>query len=277
MVLKALLSRRSLQERQALERFLPESERLRLSQLPTFSEEITPERFSNVGTLEKVHWSWFLPTLKTYAPRDQRLFLAALSPHAAEQLSQSLSQNGSFEEITETARCYLREQLLHSLVGPRDRVLPPEFLPASPLNRLLELSKKELIRLIDYLSLYDLCAELRQIVETKILKKIYSFLSDEQRNVLKQISNRKEVHPIPRLGLERWDGMEESLRILLHKRGLARLGLALSGQDSDLIWSICHHLDIGRGGALFKLCAKEPMADLSAAAIHQVEESLSLL
>lgn len=277
MVLKALLSRRPPEERQALERFLPESERLFLSDLPTFSEEVTVERFSNGGTLERVHWSWFLPTLKTYAPRDQRLFLSALDVHAAEQLSNALSQKGSFEEITQTARSYLREQLLHSLVGTHERILPSEFLPASPLNRLLELSKKELMRLIDFLALYDLCTEVRQIVETKILKKIYSFLTEEQRSALKQISTRKETYPFVRLGLERWDGMEESLRILLHKRGLARLAVALSGQDSDLIWTICHHLDIGRGGTLFKLCAKEPVPEISNAAIHQVEESLSFL
>ncbi len=257
MVLKAMLSRCSPQQRHALERFLPENERLQLANLPTFSHEAPAEKFSNSGALEKVHWSWFLPTLKTYAARDQRLFLSALDPHAAEQLGEALKQKGPLEEITQTARAYLREQLLHSLIGADERVLPGEFLPASPLNRLLDLSKKELIRLIDILSLYDLCFELRQIVETKILKKIYSFLTEGQRNALKQISPPKEMTSFPRLGLERWDGTEESLRNMLHKRGLARLGIALSGQDADLVWTICHHLDIGRGGTLFKLCVKE--------------------
>lgn len=92
---------------------------------------------------------------------------------------------------------------------------------------------------------------------------------------MKKISAQKEISPWPRLGLDRWDGEEESFRHLLHKRGLARLGLALSGQDPDLVWAICHQLDIGRGHTLFKLCGKSAAPGLSDAAIRQIEELLS--
>ena len=64
-----------------------------------------------------------------------------------------------------------------------------------------------------------------------------------------------------------WDG--ESLRTLLHRRGLMRLGAGLFGQDPDLIWTLCHQLDIGRGGAVMKLCTKEAASEI---ARRQIEE-----
>ncbi|MDE3046488.1 MAG: hypothetical protein KGJ02_07580 [Verrucomicrobiota bacterium] len=271
-VLKAFLNRCPPKKRKALERFLPPEEREHLARLPEISAPASAADFSQEEILEGVHWSWFIPTLKSYSEREQRLFLAALSPGVAEQLGQTLSLGGTLEKVSSCARDYLRGQLLHSLAG--HRLLPIDFLPPSPLNRLLSLSKKKLMQLIDRLSLYDLAAEMRQIVETKILKKIYSFLSEEQRKALKQLPPPKEAHSIPRLGLDRWDGEEESLRVLLHRRGLTRLGLVLSGQDPDLIWMICHRLDIGRGGSLFKLCAQETTPAMTEMVLKQIEEQL---
>ncbi len=294
LVLKAHLNRCSPEEKETLLRFLPESERLYLSELPDTQEEELPKETFFASLLEKVHWSWLLPTLKTFSEREQRLFLSVLNSYAAEQLKTALSLKGANEEITETAKGFLREQLLHSLDAPPDGLLPLEYLPVSPLNRLLAFTKKELIRLIDSLALYDLAQEVRQIVETKILKRIYSLLSEEQKTILKQITLHKELNPVPKLGIEKWEGTEEALRVLLHRRGLIRFAVALSGQDSDLIWMICHRLDIGRGGTLFRCCSKEKRTgesesheadDLfqekrhpaSDAVQRQIEELLSLL
>ncbi len=272
MVLKAFLSRCEPEKKTALERFLPEAERLEIETLPFRSEEVMPDRFSNGHILEKVHWSWFLPTLKTYPETEQKLFLSALDAYAVKNLAKALTLSPNGQEISEIGRSFFRKMLLDSLAGAQNRLLPIEYLPASRLNRLLNLSKKELTRLIDFLSLHDLAAELRQIVETKILKKIYSLLSEEERKFLKNAMAHKDPFTLGRLGLERWDGLEESLRTLLHKRGLARLGAALSGQNPDLVWYICHQLDIGRGNALHKLYSKEPIHGVSDAIARQIEE-----
>jgi hypothetical protein len=272
MILKAFLSRHP-ERKDALERFLPDSERLRLEEIPA-AAEVSPEMFTNGGVLERVHWSWFLPTLKTYPEDEQKLFLSAVSPFAGQNLAHELGVPPPAQEITETGRSYLRQMLIQSLVGPHDRLVPIDYLPPTPLKPLLYLSKKELSKLANLLSLHDLAAELRQIVETKILKKIYSFLSDEEKKHLKQAATyQKETGQ--RMGLDRWDGNEESLRALLHRRGLARLGAALSGQDPDFIWYICHQMDIGRGNALSKLCSKEPVPGLTDALIRQIEEILA--
>lgn len=274
MVLKAFLAQCSQEKREALVRFLPEKERDYLAALPDSS--VPFEEAHEQSLLDKVHWSWFLPTLKTYPEKEQKLFLAALPSRAAKQLEGLLSLEAVEEDLTKVGRTFLKRQLLQTIC-PQDQILPMEFLPASPLNQLLALDKKNLIRLIDFLALYDLTDALLQIVETKILKTIYSFLSEEQKRILKQISHHKETGPWPKLGLEKWEGTEEAFRMLLHRRGLMRLGLALSGQDSDLVWTICHRLDIGRGSTLFKLCGKEKAGAFSDIAIRQIEELLGLI
>lgn len=283
MVLKAFLNRCSPEKKKKLERFLPDSERLRLEELPSFPEEVTPEGFSNRTILEQVHWSWLLPTLKTYSEQEQNLFLSAIAnqiPQTARSLAHALQipEPNETNEMNQAARSFLCEILSNSLIGPKDRLLPIDYLPPTSLKSLLWLSKKELTRVIDFLSMHDLAAELRQIVETKILKKIYSLLSEDERKFLKTATSRKEAFSLPRLGLERWDGSEESLRLLLHRRGLARFGTALSGQDPDFIWYICHRLDIGRGNALFKLCSKEESSpEIAETIIQQIDEIVNIL
>lgn len=274
MVLKAFLSRCEPHEKGALERFLPFEQRQIIDTLPDIEEEIQLENFSNANILEKVHWSWFLPAIKLYPESEQKLFLSALNPHSEKNLAKVLTLSIGGSDVTEIGRSFLRKILLDSLTGPKDDLLPINYLPRSPLNRLLKLTKKELTSLIDHLSLYDLAIELRQIVETKILKKIYSLLSEGERMTLKALTGHKESFSLGKLGLERWDGSEELLRTLLHKRGLTRFGAGLSGQDPDFVWYICHQLDIGRGSALYKLCMNEPIHGVTDAIIKQIEENL---
>lgn len=272
MVLKAFLSRCPPERAAALDRFLPEEERLELAGLPTFGPA---EKTAGGLLLEEVHWSWFLPTLKSYPEREQSLFLHSLGGAAAKQLQHELNLSAAAEEISRSGRAYLRQILLHSLVGPDEQVIPREYLPPSSLNVLLQFGKKKLAHLIDLLSLYDFAHEMRQIVETKILKKIYSFLDEEEKKFLKTTTGHNEPYSVSRIGLDRWDGTESSFRHLLHRRGLARLGAALSGQDPDLIWYVCHQLDIGRGATLHKCSAAEPIPGISEWVIRQIEELLN--
>ena len=274
LVLKALLTRLSDEQRRLLESFIPESEKELISNLPSFDKETESTDFSNRSFLDKVHWSWLLPTLKSYKAKEQQLFISVLTSHAQDELRKILKLKTSSPDVTELGKGYVQNLLLESLVGPTSKILDPEFFPSSPLNRLCKITKKQLVQLINHLALYDLAFELRQIVETKILKKLYSLLTDEQKKILSKLTAHTDPTHLPKLGLDRWDGTEETLKILLHRRGISRLGIALSGQNEDLIWTICHHLDIGRGSALLKACAKEAISGLSDVIIKQIEELL---
>lgn len=273
-ILSSFLSRQPAEKQERLLQFLSDRERETVKQLLPLSQTAPTEDNTYEKMVKRVHWSWFLPTLKSYSLPEQSLFLAVLDESDARALASEIPCKFTKTEISSLGRSYLRQLLLDSLVGPHDRLLPINYLPPSPLNKILNLSKTQIINLIDLLAMHDLAVEIRQIVETKILKKIYSFLSDEQRRFLKLTVAKHEVSPSPKIGLDRWDGNEETLRHLLHKKGLSRLGTALSGQDPSLAWYVCHLLDIGRGSSLFKLCERQGSGSLLDATTRQVEELL---
>lgn len=257
---------------QVLMQFLPEEEQQRLHALPRSMREEAPS-FS----LENVHWSWLIPTLKSYSLQDAMAFIAALDLSVREPLGFALKVEIDRLELSPLGRGFLRQQLWESLMPHAQGVLPIEALPPSSMKKLLAFSKKGLVQCIDFLSLYDLSVEMRQIVDTKVLKTIYSILSEEKRKFLRQILDRRESFSVGRLGLERWDGQAESLRLLLHRRGLARLAGALADQESDLVWYIAHQLDIGRGHLLLKLAEESLPSSAIATMQHQVELLLDLL
>ena len=272
-LLKAFLQECSPEKQSRLESFLSESKRLDVQEAPRIGKAPSGALLPD-SLLNHVHWSWLLPILKTYSEPEQVAFLSALSPSSAHRLSSSLQLVTPLAVLTEVAKSYFCELLERDLLLHKESLLPRDCLPPSPLNELLHLSKNQLIHLVNLLSLHDLALELRQIVETKILKKIYSFLTEEERKRLKEISSHKESFPLSRLPLDRWDGQEESLRLFLHRRGLARLSYALAHQDPDLIWYISHRLDIGRGSHLLTLCAKEASSEPSETLVREIEELL---
>lgn len=248
-VLKAFLNNSSRKDR--LLSFLSEKEREYLSHLP----DITIAESPPLNLLDHVHWSWFVSVLEKINEKDQRYFLRQFPLDAQKSLSKVLGITPASDKTTPLANAFLKQELINSI--QKEDHLPISFLPASPLNLLLQIEKKKLTKLIDYLSLYDLSREIRQIVETKILKKIYSFLTEDEKQFLKIAGTQKEPYVAAEIRLDRWDGTKKSFRLTLHKLGLARLAAALSGQDPDLIWYVCHQLDTGRGKALAKLCTKE--------------------
>ncbi len=272
MALKVFLNAIPEERAEALVQFIPEEERNRLALLPRFLREKEPP-----FALERVHWSWWVPTLKSYGVKDYRWFILSLEPSAREALGFALKSPLPTSSISCLGRAFLRQLLLNSLLPKGQSLLPIDCLPPSRIKRLLQLSKKGLVNLVDFLSLYDLSLEIRQIVDTKALKTVYSILSEEKRKFLRQIADRRDPFPAARLGLDRWDGQAESLRLLLHRRGLARLAGALADQEFDFVWYVAHQFDMGRGHLLLKL-SEEAIAPAIVEAIqHQIAVLLDLV
>ncbi|MEN9654473.1 MAG: hypothetical protein RL235_585 [Chlamydiota bacterium] len=268
MAFKAFLSQCSADEQTALSYFLSDLERQQLSDLPLFgsSEVSFPE-----DLLQEVHWSWFLPIFRDLSKKDQPFFLSALHETARQNVSQELGVKPSRIVPSATGSDFMRQVLTEEL---GEEVLPTAFLPDSLMNRLLYITKPEMMQLIDYLALYDLAHDIRQIVDTHVLKHIHKALSEEKRKFLKTIMAHQEPYPLPRLGLDKWDQTKEGLQMLLHKRGLVRLGVALTKESPDLIWHICHQLDIGRGSALLKYTSRPTTVALSDAIGNQIVDIL---
>ena len=268
LILHTLLDRTDPALRKKLERFLPPEQQERLRALPICAVEE-----HETDLLDQIHWSWLVPTLKSYSHEDQQWFLSVLSPALATALGRTLQIPIEGRTPSAAGKTFLRRFLTQSLIGSNPHRLPASWLPDSPLKQLIHCSKQQLIRLVDLLPLYDLALEIRHIVEARAMKKIYAALTKEQQSFLKQVLAHHDLTTTGRFSLERWDGTADGLYLLLHRRGLTVLAAALSRQDPGLAWHIAHQFDIGRGHLLLKLIeehAASPHAEILTGRIAEI-------
>lgn len=221
--------------------------------------------------LSTLHYSWLHQMVPQAEKCKKLLMLQGLSDVQKKGLAH-LADLSLPEPIKSSLfnRFYSREILSELKLPP---LLPTEYLPESPFNRLLKLTKNQLVEIIDLLGIYDLAHEMRHIVATKNLKNIYKCLSAKHQQFLRQCLHAKDKVITPKLHLDQWNGEEKPLKNLLHRRGLVRLSIALSGQHPDLIWKIAHMLDTGRGQILLDRVKKEEIPNISSAVANQIDNA----
>jgi hypothetical protein len=225
--------------------------------------------------LEAIHYSWLIPALKELPPFFQKRVLDLIPAPKQQRISESLG-------IKPTGGRYIKpvEKMLaatfYQKMGAID-VLPKEFLPDSSLKPLLDLSKDELVRLIDLLGIHDLAEEMRGIVDQKVIKLIYGCLSRHQHRHLYLCLHQQEKVTSPPLNLSGWNGNCKTLQRKLHVRGIIRLAKALSGQHHDFIWHITHKLDTGRAKVLREYIQNEAIPKVTAALQQQAIQTINYL
>ena len=251
-------------------KYLTEGEIEKLKSLPSFAKKLESNKFTKESIIDTVHYSWFIPLLNIYSDEESSLFLLALKPSYRKSLLNLLNLKETKDEIHPTLIAFLKEILLRSLIKKEDALLPINCLFDSKLNILLTLGKNKLIKLIDLLSIYDLAKELKYIVEKKKLKKIFSYLKNHEKDFLKTILHYQEPFSTQRINIEQYSDEKTKFRNLLHRCGLLRLSIALSGESIDLIWYVCHYLDIGRGNYIFKECKTKKIANISKTITEQI-------
>ncbi|MFI5333565.1 MAG: hypothetical protein ACHQT8_00155 [Chlamydiales bacterium] len=225
--------------------------------------------------LHAVHYSWLTPAFRAFSENEVKLFFAALTPEQVKGVKQQLLFSNHAPEVNSAALPFLYKTLW-SKVEDED-LLPIECLPDSPLNKLLELRTEELHHLIDFLALHDLASQVKQIIDTSRLKQIYAALSPAELTFLNTLLQSKEPLSFKPMELQKWDGKKETLRTLIHQRGINRLAKALFQKEKSLLWYISHKLDIERGELLRKLAT--PLEHLRAheLLVSQVEEIFPLI
>lgn len=223
---------------------------------------------SSAVNLKNIHYSWLEPVIQKY-PDNLKSYVAQALPSPANIRLLSLLKLPETPLATFWGRQYLLEDLAKKM--NLELITPIEHLPHSLLSYMLELTKEQLIELIDFLGLYDLAEEIRRIVDKNELKKIYNSLSIKKQHFLRSCLLSKEKVSSPKLELEKWNGEQEILEKLLHKRGLVRLGKGLSGQSSDFIWHITHRMDIGRGTLLEKYISPKEVSGITPVMIQEIQ------
>jgi hypothetical protein len=180
-----------------------------------------------------------------------RLFLSCLSHEMSQKLQKLLGFHDEIPHLTEVAKKGLRTLLLSHILQNQE-LIPVAFLPEHPLNFLIELPHKNFSNLILFLGLHDLSFEMRQIISTAELKKIFSSLSHKEGEYLQTLLLHKEPLVFKRLFLQKWDRTREGMQKILEERGLHRLAHALYSADDNLVRYIAFALDMHKAALFIK-------------------------
>lgn len=225
--------------------------------------------------LGQIHFSWFAPFLRSLPENEIKFFLSCLSAEQSKALKQSLLLSNTLPTTSSIGKSFLKKTLFE-VVATED-LIPVSCLPADPLNGLLDLSLMELNSLIDLLSMHDLSVEIRHIIETSKLKKIYALLTKAQTTFLKTLLHKKEAVTFKKMGLVAWNADQNSLRSLLLQRGINRVAKSLYGRNPSLLWYLAHRLDAANGQLLIQLCTALDHPRASTLLGEQVVELVSAL
>ncbi len=249
----AFLNKLPPKEHNALLRHLFDEQAHQLNQLKQPAEDPTQGISPLEDELLHVHYSWLTPFLRSLPESDIKLFMSCLSEEQVQDLKRALLYSNHLPARSPLGEIFFKKTLFSYLQG-QTKLLPLECLPTSPLNLLLYQTPTQLRNLIDLLSMHDLAAEIRHIIDTTKLKQIYAHLSPAQTTFLKTLIHKKEPVTFKKMGLTKWDGRMETLATILEQRGINRIAKALFAEDPSLTWYIAHRLDIQRGSTLLKLC-----------------------
>lgn len=254
-ILKTLLNRYDPDAQKSLLQFLAPDMRQKIAENEVRTSNILPLLYQYQDTLEKMHYSWLKPFIDELPE--------ALVPYFVNSLTQE--QTAGFKShaiptlhLSHSVKLFFQNRLC-SFIDVENRQ-PFEFLPVNELTPLGLLSKAELMDICDFLGLYDLASEVRQIVNKTYLKNIYTCLSPKQFHYLKACLHQKEKLTTPPLGIDPSKQDCPKLKKLVHRRGLVRLGKAFCGLHKDFVWYVAHILDTGRGKILLDQYHPKPVA-----------------
>lgn len=112
----------------------------------------------------------------------------------------------------------------------------PYFLTKHPLSKLVSFSEEEFHKICRFLGLFDLYAELRNVVLTSLFHGLKNSLSAEELKFLEVVRHEPNPVKLPKMHIGAWDLSKESLDKALFDRGKTRLRGALS-QGYDTLFS----------------------------------------
>ena len=272
-ILNSLIDSLTPDKKEVFLRYFSDKDRQEIEENPGVLIDLPIKPQSKTKILHSIHYSWFIPIIQSYSLHPH-YFLSALTKTQTKKILPYLKEPPSEEEIMPLAKKYFSNLLLYSLIGEKNDLLDPKFLPPSRLNILLLLTKEQIVSVIDYLGLYDLAKIIFQIVDPNALKTIERDLPKKKREFLQSILQKKQTLSFPPL---QWDKDPQSLAFTVHKRGLLRFAKAFCFQHKDFLWYISHKLDIGRGNTLIKQSQKKIDEKVSDLLIDDIFTILSYL
>lgn len=222
-----------------------------------------------------LHYSWLLEAIQKDGPQMAALWSASLPSQFSERVAAHFGFSGPFPKLPEPVTRFLLETL-YQRIG-LDQVLPVALLPPSPFNRLLTLEKRVLVRMIDFLGLYDVVALLRRTVIPALGQRVRQLLTESQNLELERALQSQDLLPPPPIDLAQWTDNSDRFNRLLQVQGLTRLGKIMARANPSLVWHIAHQLDTGRGKMLLRQSEHPVEAVLEKRLVNQLDSLLDRL
>ncbi len=261
--------------RAAFLQHISEEEAREFQRADVHSTDISAALHLKEQCLHQMHYSWLLPIFKNFSPSFQGLYLSCLTKEQSTKLASQLGISLPSTMQTPASLQFLTQQLCRYL--PIENTLPWQYHTSTSLTALGTLTKQGLTNLISLLGIHDIAAAAKKIVDNKRLQSIYSALTSLQLKFLRQCLHHKESISARPIDLITWAGDSKSLQKMIQLRGMARLSRALSGQHPDLIWSIVHTLDTGRGALLEKQVVENEIPHITLPLAQQVVSTFNYL
>lgn len=211
----------------------------------SFSDLFTPTE----EVLKKIHYSWILKSIRKFPSSLHSLLISSLPKEQVQGIALFLNQKELMRKKLPQSTKKFFQIILRKEVTSK-KVMEEAFLPLLPLSELLQLDKPILIELIDLIGLYDLAIKMKVIIDRNLISKINQAFPEKKVQFLHMIMNQKKKIQAQDFNLRSWDENPESLRKMVHKRGLSKLAIALSGYPKDFLWHLTRRFDTGRGKLL---------------------------
>lgn len=273
--LRLLLNKFFTGKQDALPKLLPKEEWDTLSATLIAQKDPELSLFLPNQWLSSIDISWLGPTLLAMPKPLQEVYLAAFPT----ELGQALGQKAVEGQVPRALSPQVKEFLLSFLftLWKDKEVKPKELIPTWELSPLLKLPRAELLEIVDLLAMYDLVEEMRQIVDKRLLQAIIQYLTPAQNHYLRVLLRQKSSHKPSPLSVKELLKEGKKFPQMLHKFGLTRFALALSGANDDFTWHILHTFDINRAKFLMGQIQKEEIANQTPLAQMQVQHIIQFL
>ncbi len=197
--------------------------------------------------INTIHESWLEEVLLLSSKNDQFVYVSAFPRGKGLLLKERLKLEGELYFFDDQfANCIL-EQFLTQVFDFTTEPLPLSLLPEEKLLGLVTCSCDELIKICQFLGLYDVHYELKRVLKGSVLKQLEECLSSEEASYLREIAKERSSAAFIDIGLNHWTGDGELLKQVILHRGLNRLGKALAKSSPHLFWYIMHILDAENG------------------------------
>jgi hypothetical protein len=253
--------------------FLPEDIQGELESYQIY-EEGALKLFPNPSELvKKIHYSWLANTFKDLSDEVFPLYMSTLSKEQLAGLEKLLKKEWKKVELTPFGENFILTNIYKKYIKEQES-LPVAVLPQSGLNKLLNFDKRQVISLIDFFGLAELAVEIKDLNKDYIVDKIYACLPIDKKQYLEKCVEGVGGVALSSFQIDKWDGDKEKLAILLHQKGLMRMAISLSAQDTSMVWHVCHKLDTGRAEVIQKYVKEEKEPEDIAALGSQLQELL---